>query len=325
MRIRTFRLTVLPLLAACAATQPPPPDPPAATTEAPRRLYTMQDLRLPETVVEAPRETRSKPGPRPSRAESRRQVARANEAGLELPALTCFRGKTCEYWYAPERQYLVYMAAGNQTLVCLKPGEVVLDVVAPGAQVWIPHSVFAYGQGSRRTDCVAFMPRRAGLDHQVSIFTDARKYDLRVETWTKTRHVEVRWRYPEDVLAALNRGGQPVEQRQGGRTRDRATGLDTRSRWCGYEIAGAIPPWRPVPTADGQPPVCDDGEVTVINFAPGTLGGQGAPVLWRVEADGTRMPVQYGRLNATYRIAGLHDHLLLGLGAVEVHIRRRAP
>jgi type IV secretion system protein VirB9 len=318
----TARLGLPLLLAACAAPQavPEPPAPP----EPPRRLYTLDDLHPPETRVEAPPEPRRKPGARPSRAESRRQVGTANEAGLELPELACFRGKTCEYWYVAERQYLVYMAAGNQTLVCLKPGEVTLDVVAPGAQVWIPHAVFAYGSGGARTECVAFMPRRAGLDHQVSIFTDARKYDLRIETWTKTRHVEVRWRYPEDVLAALNRGGEPVNP-GAGPIRDRVTGLDARSRWCGYELAGATPPWRPVPTADGQPPVCDDGEVTVINFAPGTLGGQGAPVVWRIEADGTRMPVQYGRLNATYRVAGVHEHLLLGLGAAEVHVTRRAP
>src|SRR3546814_11724891 len=113
------------------------------------------------------------------------------------------------------------------------------------------------------------MPRRAGLNHQISIFTDQRKYDLNVETWTRTHHVEVRWRYPEDVLAALNhRSWAPASEP----TRDRTTGLAYRDRYCGYELAGDTPPWRPVPTVDGQPPVCDDGEVRVITFRPGSSG-----------------------------------------------------
>jgi type IV secretion system protein TrbG len=314
-------LVVLPLLLAACAT-PPPDQPPEQVAEAPaRKVWTLADLRIPETVVE-PAGPREKPAPRPSDARLRGWVNEANEGALDLPRLDCFKGKSCAYWYHPDQQYLVYMAVMNQTLVCLKPGEVIRDVVAPGAQVWIPHSVFAYGEGPARTECVAFMPRRAGLDHQVSIFTDARKYDLRIQTWTKTHHVEVRWRYPEDVLAALNRGGRDLA---GVADRDRTTGLAYRDRNCRYALDGGTPPWRPAPTSDGQPPVCDDGEVTVVNFRPGVLGGSGAPTVWRVDADGTRLPVQYGRLNSTYRIAGLHDRLLLGLGAEEVHIRRTAP
>ncbi|WP_247878404.1 hypothetical protein [Azospirillum sp. TSO22-1] len=48
------------------------------------------------------------------------------------------------------------------------------------------------------------MPRRAGLNQQISLFTSERKYDLNVETHKRVHHVEVRWRYPEDYLATLN-------------------------------------------------------------------------------------------------------------------------
>ena len=307
------------LLAACAVQRPPPP---VAQPTAPPRVYTEADLRIPPTVVE-PAGRRERPQPVPTADQLRRGVAAANDRALDLPVLTCFKGKTCEYWYHKDQHYLVYMSVMNQTLVCLKPGEVVLDVVAPGAQVWIPHERYGYGTGPGRTECVAFMPRRAGLDHQVSIFTDQRKYDLDVRTWTRTHHVEVRWRYPEDVLAALNSPGRATAQ--GDPSRDRTTGMAYRDRFCGYELRGDTPPWRPASTADGQPPVCDDGEVTVINFEPGTLGAFGAPIVWRVAEDGTRVPVQYGRINATYRVAGVHEHLLLGFGAVEVHVRRGAP
>lgn len=317
--MRPFFLATVPaLLAACAAT---PPEGATAPPDSPARVWTLADLRIPETVVE-PAGGRERRDPVPSAERLRGWVNEANAGALDLPRLECFRGKTCEYWYHPDQQYLVYMAVMNQTLVCMKPGEVIRDVVAPGAQVWIPHSVFAYGMGPGRTECIAFVPRRAGLDHQVSVFTDQRKYDLKIETWTRTHHVEVRWRYPEDVLARLNGAGAPPP---GLPPLDRTTGMDPGTRDCRYVLSGDTPPWRPVPTADGQPPVCDDGAVTVVNFRPGVLGARGAPTVWRIADDGTRMPVQYGRINASYRIAGLHDHLLLGLGAAEVHIRRSAP
>lgn len=307
------------LLAACTA-QPPPLPVPRPT--APQRTYTGADLRIPQTMVE-PAGPREKPPPVPTRAQLRHGVAAANDRALDLPVLTCFKGKTCEYWYHPDQHYLVYMSVMNQTLVCLRPGELVLDVVAPGAEVLIPHQRYGYGTGPSRTECVAFVPRRAGLDHQVSIFTDRRKYDLDIQTWTRTHHVEVRWRYPEDVLDALNKSGRQLATGEPGR--DRTTGMAYRDRFCGYELRGDTPEWRPVPTSDGQPPVCDDGEVTVINFEPGVLGAFGAPIVWRIGDDGVRLPVQYGRINATYRVAGIHQHLLLGEGATEVHVRRQAP
>lgn len=316
---RLFPWLALPLLAACATE---PPSLPTAEPADPQRIYTMADLHVPPTQTE--REPKEKATPRPSRAQTRSWVGQANEAALDLPTLTCFKGKSCEYWYQPDQQYLVYMAEGNQTLVCLKPGEVVRDIVAPGAQVWIPHQPYSFGKGRKRTECIAFMPRRAGLNQQISLFTNERKYDLNVETHRQVHHVEVRWRYPEDWLATLN-GPQALSSGAPSEGRDRTTELATRDRRCGYTLDGDTPEWRPVPTADGQPPVCDDGEVTIINFTPRALGAYGAPVLWRIAPDGTRMPVQYGRMNATYRVAGIHDHLLLGLGAQEVHIRRSKP
>ena len=279
----------------------------------------MANLRIPPTIADSPPQ-RERPQKPPTRAQLRAGVDRANAAALELPTLTCFQGKTCAYWYNKDEHYLVYMSVMNQTLVCMKPGEIVLDVTAPGGEVWIPHTRLGYGSGAGRTECLAFMPRRAGLDQQLSIFTDERKYDLDVQTWTRTHHVEVRWRYPEDVLKALNKGGRELAAGH-----DRTTGLVYRDRFCGYTVTGPDPAWRPVATADGQPPVCDDGEVTIVNFRPGALGAFGAPALWSVDPQGQLMPVEYGRINATYRVAGIHDHLLLALGPAQLHIRRTSP
>ena len=136
-------LLALPLLAACATE---PSSAPVAGPVPPQRPYTLADLHIPPTAME--REPKEKATPRPSRAQTRSWVGQANEAALDLPTLTCFKGKSCEYWYQSDLQYLVYMAEGNQTLVCLKPGEVVRDIVAPGAQVWIPHQPYSFGKGA---------------------------------------------------------------------------------------------------------------------------------------------------------------------------------
>lgn len=297
------------LLAGCGHGPEAPPVQTVAATPAPK-VWTLDDLRLPAPVVPTagPAET---PQAAPTEAGAREAVAAANREGLELPTPTCFTGKTCTYWYHPDKQFRVFMAQDNQTLACLKPGERVLNVVAPGEQVWLPHLVVGYGPEERRTECVAFMPRRAGLKHQVSIFTDQRKYDLDVQTWTRTRHVEVRWRYPEDVLAVLN-----------GRARPEASHR-SRLRHCAWRIDGDAPPWRPAATADGQPPVCDDGEVTVIQLPSDTVGGRGLPGVWRLEA-GERLPVQAERVGDTLQVAGVHPHLLLALGDDVVHLRRSA-
>jgi type IV secretion system protein VirB9 len=80
-----------------------------------------------------------------------------------------------------------------------------------------------------------------------------------------------------------------------------------------------------VPTVDGQPPVCDDGEVTIINFPIGVgfLGGR--PSVLRLKDDDTRVPVQFGAINSTYRVTGVHQRLMLQLGAEEVIFTRRDP
>ncbi|MFM2045785.1 MAG: hypothetical protein RLY86_4361, partial [Pseudomonadota bacterium] len=335
--VLTFGLMLLPV--GCAPTQGGAPKvmaSPHPATPAPR-VWTLADLRLPETPLPAagPGE---RPPPPPTGAMARAAVQAANREGLDLPTPTCFTGKTCTYWYHPDKQFRVYMAQDNQTLACLKPGERVLNVVAPGEQVWLPHAVYGYGPEGARTECVAFMPRRAGLKHQVSIFTDRRKYDLDVQTWTQTHHVEVRWKYPEDVLAALNGGAAPSEAvgvgvRAGGaeaavqRPTAIGPGLMRQSRsvlrHCAYALSGDTPPWHPVPTADGQPPVCDDGAVTVIHLPGGALGGQGMPAVWRLDDRGDALPVQAQRIGDTLQVAGVFPRLLLGLEGASVHITRR--
>jgi type IV secretion system protein TrbG len=275
----------------------------------------MADLRIPQTLTTPVQKER--PEPRPTREQSHQMTAAANEAALDLPQLSCFQGKICEYWYEPHKQYAVYVGYANQTLVCMEPGENVLEVVVPGQQTYLRHETYAYG-GKNGAQCVALMATKAGLDVQVSIFTDRRKYDLNVTTFKRTKHVEVRWHHAEQYLAQIN-GNVPV-------LKPGIPGVDApRDRYCGYEISGAQPPWLPTKTLDGQPPVCDDGEVTIINFKHGTLGPYDSPALWRINERGERTMVQYGKVNSTYRVSGIHDHLLLAIGASEVNIRRKAP
>ncbi len=307
-------------LAACAA-EPgaPAPEPTRFVEPPPAPAPAYRPVSLPAPARDPPPPDAERHGPSPTPAQVRALVDGAKARSLDLPTPECFKGKACEYWYDPEQHYLVYMAVLNQTLVRMEPGETVLDVIAPGTTVLIPHERFHFGSGAGRTELVAFMPRQAGLVQQLSILTDRRKYDLQVETFTRTHHVEVRWRYVEDYVRQAAGAGA----RDGGPAApaDRVTGMAPRDRHCGYQLYGATPRWRPTRTPDGQPPVCDDGEVTVVNFPVG-LGAIGAPNLWRVTAEGARTPVQYGKVNSTYRVAGVHHHLVLELDGEVVELVR---
>jgi type IV secretion system protein TrbG len=300
------------LLAACA-TQPPvtETEPPA-----PRPLYTAQNLQVPPRPVGGPDTPAEK---RPSRGEIGVMLKDQNEAALVLPNLNCFVGAACEYWYTPDGPpYLVMMEVGNKTDVELQPGEIVNKVSQAGRQTLIPYDKTFAGSGANRVERVTFMPRVKGLSQYVTIATDRRYYNLRVETnkaGSGKQHILVRWRYPDTVAANLN-SGQPLDA-----AIDRTTGLDSRTRWCGYQIAAPNVSFAPVRTPDDQPAVCDDGEVTVINFELGALDG-GGPSVYTIR-DGVRYPVQYEQVNTTYRVAGTHDHLMLALGAYEVNIMRQ--
>jgi type IV secretion system protein VirB9 len=308
-------LLILPVMLAACATQPPPP-PPETPVSSFRPVYTAQSLQVPPRPVG---NIDTAPEKRMSRGEIGDMLKSQNEAALVLPNLNCFVGAACEYWYTPDGPpYLVMMEVGNKTDIELQPGEIVNKVSQAGKQTLIPYDKTVAGSGANRTERISFMPRVKSLSQYVTIATDRRFYNLRVETHkagSEKQHILVRWRYPDDVAANLN-SGQPFDA-----SIDRTTGMDSHTRWCGYQISAPNVPFAPVRTPDDQPPVCDDGEVTVVNFALGTLDG-GGPSVYTIR-DGVRYPVQYEQVNTTYRVAGVHTHLALALGAYEVNIMRQ--
>lgn len=317
------------LLAACA-TQPPGADIQTQTQPSPQaqpRKYTMEDLKVPNQEPPAPFQAPSyafDKGSRPSEAAIQRGVAEAQERALELPVLDCFEGAECNYWFDATQQYKVYMAQNNQTLTCFKTGEIIREVKLPGKQVYIKHERATWGSGDKEQQCVSWMPANKGLDKQAFIMTDERMYKLRIITLgpnSRSANVLVRWKYPEDYLRQLN-GESPAPRII---ERDRLTGLAYRDRYCDYQLeASSTPAWMPEKTPDGQPPVCDDGQVTVINFPLG-MSYTGEPSVWAITEDGTRTPIQYGRINSTYRVAGVHKRIRLGLGAEEIDYVRADP
>lgn len=313
------------LLSACATSQPhvikqapaPDPAPPAMTLE-------RQDA-PPLVTAGAGRETL-------------KGVSDTVEAGngdaVFLPQPSCFRGSVCRYDWMDGGTYVVPMVIHDLTLVCTKPGEVIGDVVAPGKQMLLPHDRYSFGRGDRERQCIGFTPNRTDANVNVAIMTDERAYNLEihvnsrygvakggknpgmasVESFRKPNLVRVEWRYPEETAP------KPVRE---GRY-DRKTNIDLAKARCNYELSGeAGASWLPVKMPDTQAAVCDDGEKTYINFAPGALSGMGTPTLVRIAKDGqTRMPVQYERLNSAYVVSGVFQHLLLFQAAEEVHITR---
>jgi type IV secretory pathway VirB9-like protein len=321
MKTRTpFAVLALVTLAACA-TQPPESsfvqDQPQT-----RKPVSVGDLRIPESQSDhlPPNMTNSQ---RPSERESLAAVEAANSSAMILPTLSCFSGSAvCRYWWEEDKPFRVNLAVADMTFVCAKPGEIITDIVVPGAQEWVVNERYSYGDRGKRRECAGLMPRgmiRGGV--QAMMLTPDRGYTLDLQTYRNKRQkfYRVMWQYPEDELARLN-GTIPDAAPSDGR--DRVTGMHPRQRNCGYDISGGTPAWRPVPTSDGQPPVCDDGEVTIINFRPGVLGAYQSPTLQRLVGD-VRKPVEYRRHNATYIVPNIHDALLLSIGAEEVVIRRK--
>lgn len=321
--MRTSFLTLPLLLAACATQPPATTETPPQAPPAPQPVYTAQNFQVPPRPASGP-DTSAEP--RMTRSQIGNMLKGQAEAALVLPNLNCFVGAACEYWYTPDGPpYLVVMEVGNKTDIELQPGEIAKKVSQAGKQTLIPYDKIVSGSGANRTERISFMPRVKNLSQYVTIATDRRFYNLRIETnkaGSGRQHILVRWRYPDDVAANLN-AGQPVGAAVGGGI-DRTTEMDTNAhgRWCGYQIAAPNVPFAPVRTPDDQPPVCDNGETTVVNFDLGALDGGGPSV--HIIRDGVRYPVQYEQVNSTYRIAGTHPHLLLALGAYEVNILRKA-
>lgn len=314
-------IAALMALAGCATQSPEPSvyqDQPQ-----PRAPVTLRDLKIPQPLTDniPANQTNSE---RPTEGESLRAVEASNTDSLVLPTLSCFSGSAvCRYWYEQDRPFRVNLAVGDLTFVCIKPGEIIADIVVPGEQEWVHNEQYSYGEKGQKRQCAAFMPRgmiKGGV--QAMILTPDRPYTLDLQTYRskKQKHIRVMWQYPEDELAKIN--GIVPETATATDERDRLTGMHPRERRCDYELSGGTPAWRPVPTPDGQPPVCDDGEMMVINFKPGVLGAYQSPTLQRV-SDGTRLPVDYRRHNSTYVVSNIHDDLLLSIGAEEITISRK--
>jgi type IV secretory pathway VirB9-like protein len=331
------------LLSACATHQPQIIKPASAPAPVPPPM-TLEQERIPPTAMPTAVES---PAPAGGRMETLGEVSQAIQAGngqaVVLPQLSCFVGAACRHWYTEGGQYVVPMIIHDLSLVCMKRGEIVGDVVAPGKQMLLPHDRYSFGRGDRERQCIGFTPNRAGVNVNVAIMTDKRLYNLEihvypetkrygvtgggknpgmspVETFHKANVTMVEWRYPEDEASrVLNSGAAPREARL-----DRKTGIELAKARCNYELSGeSAYEWMPVKMPDTKAAVCDDGEKTYINFAPGALSGMGTPTLVRIAKDGqTRMPVQYERLNSSYVVAGVFQHLLLFQAAEEVHITR---
>lgn len=319
-------------LSACA-TQPGEPVVSDQPQHQPRSPVSLTDVVIPESSVQsapAPALSMTMSNERTTEKESLNAVASSRTESIVLPTLSCFDGGTCEYWYQKNKPYRVNVAIGDVTLVCLRPGEVHQETVIGGKQEWVANDTHWYEDESGKRECVSLFPKGKpedqGYDGWILTAGDengpGRKYSLDIRVYgskqRKYKHREVMWRYPEDEVNRLN--GIVPEVRSLGE-RDRTTGMHPRERNCSYEMTGSTAAWRPVPTHDRQPPVCDDGQITILNFRPGVLGPYQSPSLQRV-VNGVRLPVDYRRYNSTYHVAGLHDELLLSIGAEEITIKR---
>lgn len=331
----TNRLKFLPvvaLLAACA-TQP---------QEGPHQATQLIPAPPPEVVVE----TKYVPIPKtidppekrtPTRIKGTAATRLANDNGLWVADPRDFVGAHYQPAYVKDFWYEVYVAAGDPdrmiggkhapqppdgTDIQLQEGEFLRSVTTPDPIYWEVKKNF-YGTEDWPTWTISIKAKRPHIRAQVTIMTDKRKYTLNVRSFKYEKHVMVSWSYPHEAMEELN---ADLEQ-MGNRRESRGVSSDNSlmlpgCRSAAYDIASNDKPeWYPVPTPDGLPAVCNDGQRTRINFPP-TLGAIQGPTALKVD-NGVNKPLNFDVVNSSYVIGGTPTSILLRDGAgKEVYITR---
>jgi type IV secretory pathway VirB9-like protein len=331
-------LLALAALTACA-TQPTPPAPEPTNFIVPSPP---PEPRIETRVVAVPVPTGA-PRDMGRRADPKTATTRAYYDSLEMPDPSKFAGKDLQYPYDANLWYQVYTEVGQKTLIRLEAGEKVRNFEEEGGGALWRNTLNYYGgdSGTSRYPVISIKPVRHGIKTQYTIFTNRRKYDLRVTAFKEQpegkalKHVEVSWYYPQQeyqqMQATLQNasaelggsgGNDLADIAHSGATDDVLPGCKNGDTY--YRVTGTTGvPWYPTPTPDGLPKVCDDGRMVRINF-PATLGTTEGPSLWEAEdyhGNNARL-LRYRAIGSAYVVDNLPRVMLLRQGVAEIKIVR---
>ena len=211
----------------------------------------------------------------------RTRVDSANVAARVQPSTEDYLNATQVYAYASGALFQVYGAPGHVTDIALQPGETLSaqGPVAAGDTVrWIIGQAES-GAGETRRIHILVKPTRSDLKTNLVINTDRRTYHLELNATGAAYMAAVAWRYPEDVLLALQApAARPEAPEAEPRVRIEDLNFD-------YRISGARTSWRPVR-------VFDDGRQVILEF-DAAIGQADLPPLFLRNADGGADLVNY--------------------------------
>jgi type IV secretion system protein TrbG len=218
-------------------------------------------------------------------------------------------GRYVLYPYSEVIDPVVDCAPLRITDIQLQPGETVTDVASGDSERWMVIPA-ASGDPQNPTPHIALKPQTAGISTNLTIYTTKHIYHLTLLSARGHEMQEVRFYYPDDLLAAMSDADKTAAQtRKLDPPHDGAVAslksLDAAALNFSYSIGGPKVAWRPVRTFD-------DGKHVYIQM-PLRRESSEAPVLMVAANSGNQM-VNYRVKGDYYVVDKLFEEAVLVSG-----------
>jgi P-type conjugative transfer protein TrbG len=315
MQSRALLLAVI-VTIGCAGRQQPTPQyvravPLADAPRAPAVIEVPKPLPLPGQLQRFPaHEGRRADGRQPADV-----ISDANRKATEGPDRDRYFNAIVTYDYDEGALYQVYTAPLRLTTIELQPGERIVGKVAAGDTIRWVTGVGKSGAGTAEQQHLFIKPTRAGLSTTMAVTTDRRTYYLVLHSFDEAYMVAIRWRYPQDEVADVERSAARDEA-LAQNTIATSVNLDALNFAYKVNVEKGHPSWMPTR-------VFDDGRKTFVRFPPSMLNRE-APVLFVLSAAGEIQIVNYRVRDDYYVVDRLFERAELRLGQKDQEIVRIA-
>jgi type IV secretion system protein VirB9 len=280
-------------IASCAAKTPPPPPPlTLVTNDAASPEPSPAPLTGAQILAQQPSEVR--------------QAFKEHTDKGEWP--TYDGGRYVLYPYGGGADPTVNCAPLRTTDVQLQPGETITDVASGDSERWMVIPA-ASGDPQNPTPHLALKPQTASISTNLTIYTTKHIYHLMLRSRPGHEMQEVRFYYPDELLAAMRDTDKAANEQKADPPSDGAVSslksLDPGAMNFAYAVAGTKVPWKPVRAFD-------DGKHVYIQM-PQRMESSESPVLM-VASNGGNQMVNYRVKGDFYVIDRLFSEAVLVSG-----------
>src|SRR6266852_989218 len=236
-------LTLALTLGGCAAQRPPAPPPLKIVTEA----VPKQDTAPPpptgtELLSQQPREVRE--AIKDHQNDGRWPVYRTAELVL--------------YPYGEEPELVIDCEPLRTTDIQLQPGETITDVAMGDTERWMATPASS-GDPTNATPHLVVKPQAPAIATNLTIYTTKHIYHLQLRSRGGHAMQEVEFYYPDDLLEAMRKDDETVEQSTTVASTDPPVSpseirpiasVDPRHLNFDYDVSGPQVPWKPIRAFD---------------------------------------------------------------------------